>query len=170
MANSKPQFEALNTEDITSKPEPLQTLWGLLSKLDPKGELFVADKGIVAVAGQVEKDNPSRSMKSLKLTPPERELISSFAIYDGPEPDNQDEATGLIFTMYQMLELAFSLGVKWESARVDSAVLSASEDDSDPDADDPDDDPDAVSSDEEIGELEEDDEFSDDDDDDDDDA
>ena len=116
-----PKFIATNTEDITTKAPPLQALWGLLEKMDPEGELFVADCGIVAVEGQTVTDAPDRSMEALGLTAEERELVKAFAIYDGPEMDVQKTAVGRIYTMYQMLETAFSAGVQWEAARATGA-------------------------------------------------
>ena len=128
-------FVATNVENITDKPAPIHPLWALLSKMDPDGSLFVADKGIIAVEGSPVADSPTRSPAQLGLSPMEKEWVQHYAVYDGPTPDDQSQATGLIFTMYQFIELAFSMGVQWENARVNSAIIRAA-DDSDDDLDD----------------------------------
>lgn len=165
MAN-KTKFNATNIEDITKKPAPVQRLWKLLSKMDPEGDLWVDNKGIIALAGTTSKDAPERTPKALKLDEEDTETVASFAIYDGPEPDNAELATGLIFTVYQLVEVAFAMGAQFESERVTKAITAAATKPGDDDADD-DEDFDDEEMDEVSSEDDDDDDDSDDDDDDD---
>jgi hypothetical protein len=162
MATTKAKLTATNVEDITKKPPSVQRLWKLLSKMDPDGDLWIDNKGIIAFAGSTAKDAPERTAKALKLDEDDTELVSSFAIYDGPEPDSQDLATGLIFTVYQLVEIAFAMGVQFESERVTKAIAAAATKPGDDD-----DEFDEDSEDEEMEELSEEEEDSDDDDEDD---
>lgn len=134
------KFTATNIEDITKKPEAVKRIWKLLSKMDPNGELWVDDKGIIAVAGSTAKDAPARTPKALGLDPEDVEMVSGFGIYDGPEPDNAETATGVIFTVYQLVEFAFAAGVQFEATRLTKAMTAAAtkpgEDDEDFDDDD----------------------------------
>lgn len=125
--SKSPKFVAHNVEDITKKPAPVQALWKLLSQMDPDGDLWVNDKGIIALAGQTADEAKDRTPKALKLSPDEINWITNFAVYDSPEPDNGEHATGLLFTMYQLAELAFSLGTQWEAARITKAVVKAAD-------------------------------------------
>jgi hypothetical protein len=159
---AKAKFNVTNVEDITKKPQAVQRLWKLLSKMDPEGDLWVNDKGIIAVAGDTAKDAPERTPKALKLDSEDIETIAAFAICDGPEPDNAELATGVIFTVYQMVEIAFAAGVQFESERLTGAITAAA---NKPSADDEDeDDEDEDSEDEEMEELSDDDEDDDEDD------
>ncbi len=170
-------FVATNVEDVTDKPAPVAALWHLLSKMDPEGDLFVSDKGLIAVDGEVATTSPKRTIPALGLSPIEAEWVRSYAIYDSSAPDEQESATGLLFTMYQMLELAFSMGVQSEAARVTSAIVRAAspsdDDDADADDEDLDDEPLADEGDDEMDSVvddDDDDDTADNDDDDDDDA
>lgn len=127
MANKK--FTATNVEDITKKPQEVQALWKFLSKMDPEGDLWTANLAIVAVSGQATKDAPERTPAKLKLDAGEIELVTGFAIYDGPEPDDAETATGLIFTPYQLIEVAFAAGVRAEAARFTKAMAAAADKD-----------------------------------------
>lgn len=164
---AKAKFTVTNTEDITKKPEAVQRLWRLLSKMDPEGDLWVNNKGIVAIAGSTAKDSPDRTPKALKLDEDDTETVASFAICDGPEADNVDLATGVIFTVYQMIEIAFAAGVQFEAERLNKAITAAANKpgDDDDDADDEEFDDEEM---QEVSEDEDDDEDSDEDDDDDD--
>jgi hypothetical protein len=162
---AKAKFNVTNVEDITKKPQAVQRLWKLLSKMDPEGDLWVNDKGIIAVAGDTAKDAPERTPKALKLDSEDTETVAAFAICDGPEPDNAELATGVIFTVYQMVEIAFAAGVQFESARLTGAITAAANKPSEDDDDDEEFDED--SEDEEMEEVSDEDEDDDDDDDDD---
>lgn len=165
---AKAKFNVTNVEDITKKPPAVQRLWKLLSKMDPEGDLWVNDKGIIAVAGSTAKNAPERTPKALKLDEEDTETVASFAICDGPEPDNAELATGVIFTVYQMIEIAFAAGTQFEAERLNKAITAAA---SKPGDDDDDEEFDDESEDEEVDEVseeEDDDEDSDDDDDEDD--
>jgi hypothetical protein len=159
---TKAKLTATNVEDITKKPPAVQRLWNLLSKMDPDGDLWIDNKGIIACAGSTAKDAPDRTAKALKLNEDDTEIVASFAIYDGPEPDSQDLATGLIFTVYQLVEIAFAMGVQFESERVTKAITAAAAKPGDDDEEFDED-----SDDEEMEELSEEEEDSDDDDEDD---
>jgi hypothetical protein len=132
----KAKFQVFNVEDISKKPKGVQALWHLLSKMDPTGDLWTDDKAIVAVDGATAKGAPKRTIAALGLTDEEKEMVEGFAIVDGPEPDNVEKATGVIFTPYQIVEIAFALGVKFESDRLTGAMAAAvpSDDDDDEEA------------------------------------
>lgn len=164
---AKHKFTATNIEDITKKPEPVQKLWHLLAKLDPNGDLWTDNKGIVAVDGSTAKDSPDRTPKALKLNAEDTETVTSFAIYDGPEPDDAKLATGLIFTVYQLVEVAFAAGIQYEAARLTSAMTAAANGPVDEDEDDEFDDEDGA--DEDMEEVSDEEDVIDEDDDDDDD-
>lgn len=119
------KLKATNIEDITKKPGGVQKLWKLLSKMDPNGDLFTDDIGIIAVAGSTAKNAPKRTPAALSLDDDESEMVSGFAIYDSPEPDNAELATGVIFTVYQLVEIAFALGVQFESDRLTRTMTAA---------------------------------------------
>ena len=160
---AKAKFKVTNVEDITKKPLAVQRLWRLLSKMDPEGDLWVDNKGIIAIAGDTAKDSPTRTPKALKLDEEDTETVASFAICDGPEADNAELATGVIFTMYQLVEIAFAAGVQFESDRLTGAITAAA---NKPGEDDDDDDVlDEDSVDEELEEVSDDDDSDDDDDD-----
>jgi hypothetical protein len=161
---AKAKFKVTNVEDITKKPPAVQRLWRLLSKMDPEGDLWVDNKGIIAIAGDTAKDSPTRTPKALKLDEEDTETVASFAICDGPEPDNAELATGVIFTVYQMIEIAFAAGVQFESERLTGAITAAA---NKPGEEDDDEEFDEDSEDEEMEEVSVEDEDDDSDDDDD---
>lgn len=142
MATKKPKFTVMNTEDITKKPEQVQMLWRLMSKMDPNGDLWTDNKAIIALDGQTAADAPDRTVGALKLAKDEAELVKGFGIVDGPEADNVATATGVIFTPYQMIEIAFALGVQFEAERLTKTMNDAAtedlEDESEGDDDDDD--------------------------------
>jgi len=123
-----PKFEAKNTEDMTKKPEGVQRLWAVLSHMDPEGDLFVNDKGIIGFDGDVPN---SRTPKALKLTKDEVALLRPYAIYDAPSPDDRNSATGVVLTTYQLVEIAYELGAKAERAKVTNSLTAAASDDED---------------------------------------
>lgn len=165
---AKNKFTATNIEDITKKPEPVQKLWHFLAKLDPNGDLWTDNKGIVAIDGSTAKESPERTPKALKLNAEDTETATSFAIYDGPEPDNAKLATGLIFTVYQLVEVAFAAGIQYEAARLTNAMTAAATKPGDDDDDDEFDDEGEDSVDEDMEEVSDEDDVIDDEDDDDD--
>jgi len=118
------RFIAHNSEDIESKHKALQSLWRILSKMDEKGTVFVNDIGIIGLDGDVPSD---RTPKKLGLKNDEIALIQPYAIYDGPEADDQESATGVILTTYQLLEAAFDLGAQSESAKVTASMTRAAD-------------------------------------------
>ena len=120
-----PKFEATNTEDITKKPVNVQKMWQILSKMDPDGDLFVDDKAIVILEGE---GPAGRAPKDLKLTDEELALIRPYGVYDGPDPDTQETATGIIFTVFYMVEAAYALGAQDEAARLTKSLTDAASD------------------------------------------
>lgn len=156
------KFEAFNTEDITKKPVSVQKLWQMLDKMDPDGDLFTDDKALIVLDGEGPE---GRGVKDLKLTPEEIALIRPYGVYDGPEPDNQETATGVVFTVFYMVELAYALGARDEAAKVTSALTSAASDVEDDDEDFDDEAAPAVA-DEEMDEVDDEDDDDDDEDDD----
>lgn len=155
-------FEVHNTENIEDKPKNIQRLWAILSKMDPEGELFVNDKGIVMLEGDGPDD---RTPKALGFTAKESDLLRPWGIADSPEEDNIELATGVLFSMYQLVELAYELGRQDESGEVTRSLVDAAvgdddedddyegeEDDNDDDDEDfDDDDLEVIDEDEEIG-------------------
>jgi AAA ATPase containing von Willebrand factor type A (vWA) domain len=122
---SKPKFQAKNSENIDSKPEGVQRLWRILSKMDPEGTLFVNDAGIIGFEGDVPQD---RTPKALGFKPDETKLLRPWAILDGPVADDPETASGVLFTTYQLIELAYELGKRDEHASTTEALTSAAED------------------------------------------
>jgi len=125
-------FEVHNTENMDDKPKNVQRLWAILSKMDPEGELFVNDKGIVMLEGQGPND---RTPKALGFTAKETDLLRPWGIADSPEEDNIELATGVLFSMYQLVELAYELGRQDESGEVTRSLVDAAVGDDDEDDD-----------------------------------
>jgi hypothetical protein len=132
----KPQFESQNSEDISTKPKGVQRLWRILSKMDPEGTLFVNDAGIIGFEGDVPKD---RTPKSLDFKADEVKLLRPWAVLDGPEADDPETATGVLFTTYQLVELAYAMGQQDEHLKT-TKTLTAAVGDDDAEEEDPDDD------------------------------
>lgn len=134
----KAKFEVTNLSDITSKPKILQDLWKILSKMDPDGT-FQQDIGLIGLAGEVAKN---RTPKALGLTPEQVALITPYGVLDSPDQaDNPETATGVLFTVYQLIELAYAIGAQQEAAKVTAAIAAAAsdvdlDDDEDEDFDD----------------------------------
>ena len=128
---AKAKFSASNSEDISSKAEALQTLWKIMSKSDPDGELFVNDKGLIQLQGD---GAPTRTPKALGFTAEETAMIAPFGIYDSDSPDDPATARGVIFTGYQFLEMAYELGRRDEQENVTGAMVAATDDDDEGDA------------------------------------
>lgn len=108
-----PKFKVTNKEDISTKPAAVRWLWGLLNKMSEGSDAFVSDHALVVTAG----DGPQeRTPKVLKLDALETKAVTEYSIVDGPDPDNVTTATGTVFSIYQLLELAYAKG------RADEAV------------------------------------------------
>lgn len=120
----KPVFQASNSEDIGTKPKAVQRLWKILSKMDEEGTLFVNDEGIVGFDGEYPEE---RSPEALGLTAQEVKLLRPWAVFDGPEPDDQETATGVILTTYQLVELAYAMGKQAEHTSTTRALTEAAE-------------------------------------------
>lgn len=126
--SKKHKFQAKNVEDVTKKPKAIRRLWEVLSKMDPSGDLWVNDKGIVVIAGDGPKE---RTLDALKFDGQEKSLLSEYGIYDSPEPDNAETAKGVILTVYQLLELAYAMGAEDQANEATSALTSAADGDGD---------------------------------------
>jgi hypothetical protein len=150
--NKKLKFHAKNVEDVTKKPAAIRRLWEILSKMDPDGDLWVNDKGIVVVAGGGPKE---RTLDALKFTGPDKTLLSEYGVYDSPEPDNGETANGVILTVYQLLEIAYAKGAEDAALAASTGVTDAADDEEEFDEEMPivsEDDPDAaVEEDDEAG-------------------
>jgi hypothetical protein len=160
----KPKFVVTNSDDPAKKPPELQKLWTILSKMDPEAELFVDNKALIGFEGKVPK---GRTPKDLKFTEAETALLRPFGVVDGPDADNPETATGIVLSMYQLVEAAYVMGMQAEAVKQTVALAAAADEPVD------DDDDDVVAAevfDEEMEELAEDDPDEEDDDDDDDDS
>lgn len=140
------QFHCTNTETLEDKHEDVQTIWQILSKMDPTGELFVNDKGIIGIEGQIPK---GRSIEDLGLTEEEADLVQRYGILDALEVDDEgnaipESAVGVMLTTYQLIQIAHDLGeqsgVRKAQSYVTDALIEASDDDEDDDYDPSDDD------------------------------
>ena len=154
---AKPQFEAKNSEDITSKPKAVQRLWRILSKMDEAGTLFVNDVGVIGFEGDVPDD---RTPDVLGLKPDEVKLLRPWAVLDGPEADDPETATGVLLTTYQIVELAYAMGKQDEHSATTknlTAAVPAAEGSGDEDDEDDEFDPDDAEGDDEDEEFDEDD-------------
>jgi hypothetical protein len=111
----KTRFEATNTDDIKRMPADVQRLWRILERQDPDGEVFVNDKGIILIDGEGPED---RTPEALGLRKEDTELLRSYSVLDGPKANDPETATGLLFTQYQMIQLAYELGRQAEQRKV----------------------------------------------------
>ncbi len=123
---------AQNTEDITKKAVGVQRLWQLLSKMDPEGTLWVSNAGLILLAGEGPQ---ARSPKALKLNDEEVKLVTSVGIFDADAPDDQATAKAVIASVYQLVELAFDMGMKAETERRAAADAPDEEEQFDAEAD-----------------------------------
>lgn len=114
---SKHAFEATNTDDAKQMPPDVRRLWSILDRMDPAGDIFVNDKGILILDGEGPDE---RRPASLKLKTADVDLLRSFAILDGPKANDPETATGIIFTQYQMIQMAYELGRQAEQRKVAS--------------------------------------------------
>lgn len=117
-------FHVTNKEDIKTKPAAVQELWRLLSLMDPDGSTFVSDNGLIAFEGEVPA---SRLPKALKIKPELAARLREWAVLDSAKPDDPSEATGVIFTTYQLIEMSFQAGYDTAKAELTEALVSASE-------------------------------------------
>jgi len=136
MSNAKKKkaaaFHVTNKEDIKTKPAAVQELWRLLSQMDPDGSTFVSDNGLIAFEGEVPA---SRLPKALKIKPELAARLREWAVLDSAKPDDPSEATGVIFTTYQLIEMAYQAGYDTAKAELTEALVSASEDEGDDEED-----------------------------------
>ncbi len=129
---TKKKLVAENVEDITKKPAGVRRLWQVASAMDPNGDLFTDDKALVVIAGQ---GPAGRGIEDLSLPAELKRQLTRYGIYDGAEPDEPKTAKGVIFTVYQLLEMAFWEGVQHQTEMVDKAIVNAARDE-DPDEED----------------------------------
>ena len=111
----KARFEATNTDDAKQMPADVQRLWKVLDRMDPEGDIFVNDKGILILDGEGPED---RTPQALKMKKEDTDLLRSYAVLDGPRANDPETATGLIFSQYQMIQLAYELGRQAEQRKV----------------------------------------------------
>jgi hypothetical protein len=126
-------FHVTNKEDIKAKPPVVQELWRLLSQMDPDGSTFVSDNGLIAFEGEVPA---SRSPKALKIAPAMAARLREWAVLDSSIPDDPSGATGVIFTTYQLIEMAYQAGVDVAKAELTETLVAASSDDDEEDEED----------------------------------
>jgi hypothetical protein len=153
-----PSLIAYNVEDPSEKPPELLALWEMVDQIDPEN-VIVSDKSVIVFAGVLEDDdgNPveGRSPSDLGLTKEQIDILEPWAVYDGPKADDAKQATAVILTIYQLLELAVETGRQIERKEVTKRLVEAAVDD---DADDEGDD----ESDDDFEDDDEDDDFDDD--------
>lgn len=113
----KHRFEATNTDDAKQMPADVQRLWRILERMDPDGDVFVNDKGILIMDGEGPDE---RTPQALKLKKDDTDLLRSYAVLDGPKANDPETATGIIFTQFQMIQLAYELGRQAEQRKVAS--------------------------------------------------
>lgn len=158
MSNAKKKkaaaFHVTNKEDIKTKPAAVQELWRLLSQMDPDGSTFVSDNGLIAFEGEVPA---SRLPKALKIKPELAARLREWAVLDSAKPDDPSEATGVIFTTYQLIEMAYQAGYDTAKAELTEALVSASEDEDGDEEEDEDGDGDEDEEEDEDGDSDDDD-------------
>jgi hypothetical protein len=115
VSKKKARFEATNTDDIKQMPSDVQRLWRILERMDPEGDIFVNDKGILVLDGEGPDE---RRPEAIKLRKDDTDLLKSYAVLDGPKANDPETATGLIFTQFQMIQLAYELGRQAEQRKV----------------------------------------------------
>ena len=145
--DSVTEFQYSNTEYLSDKTALIQKYWKIISKMDPNGDLFTSDHGMVIVDGEYpdSESADSRRPEALGLTEDDMEVIEKFAIPDATEEDREGKivpssVVGVVFTMYQMVEAmyheAFAAGeLSAKSKITDALVSSVPEDDEDLDDD-----------------------------------
>ncbi len=115
--SKKPRFEATNTDDIKHMPSDVRRLWQIMEKQDPNGDVFVNDVAIIVLEGEGPKD---RTPQGLKLLSDDVALLRPFGVLDGPKANDPETAVGVIFTPFQMVQLAYELGRQAEQRKVAS--------------------------------------------------
>jgi hypothetical protein len=88
-------------------------------------DAIVTDNGLIAFEGEVPA---SRLPKALKIKPELAARLREWAVLDSAKPDDPSEATGVIFTTYQLIEMAYQAGYDTAKAELTEALVSASED------------------------------------------
>lgn len=115
-------FEVHNVESLADKPETIGRVWALLDKADPNGDLWVRDVGMIWFDGKSPK---GRHIKDLAFTEDEVALMRPYAVVDSPEEDNVEKATGVVLTVYQLVELAYEMGFQDGGGEVTQDLIDA---------------------------------------------
>jgi hypothetical protein len=117
--------------------------WSILEKMDPEGDLFVTDKGLVVLQGAGPDD---RRINVLGFDEEEIGYIEQFAIPDATEADENDNPipesiTGVIFTTYNLIEVisevayqsGYEAGKAERGDKITEVLTEATKDDDDDD-------------------------------------
>jgi hypothetical protein len=174
--DSEKKFGRAVRNTILDKSREIGRLWSLMELLDPNGQL-ASSVGCVALAGKpnlegyievdqldVEAHNKVQREQGMpeRVLPPEfvAALFEKFGVLDINDGgvDDVKSATGVIFTPYQLVEVAFAAGEHYATELANrkglAPLLEKSEDKDTSDAFDADEDTNDGDSDEEVEEDE----------------